>query len=617
MENPILRIVEKFINLFTGPGIPKLINKIKSESISTQAIIDELERLNSVTKLHENPKLEKAFRDFIKPLLDISVLEKRSCPPRQWIFLNSPPSTLDVKTEDEIGDELDFTKLIMECYSRLHYGRKTNQTKLYPICYNIGYELDVCSNEIWKTDFTFVSCRADFNDLKIKIQDFASATSRVLNHFPLVEFLSFKGYVIAGGAPLYAVRKIEWTTDTIYEGDLDLFIISNNQDNAKTIYIDLLQEIEQIINYKFPGFYSIVYLRNQHCTTCFLVSNNKSAPKMKIQIIHQIYTNQSQVVSGFDLAPCQILYNGQEFLGTYAAYVSILTNFIPVDVCTFSENIAYRLYKYSQEKEFYLIFPGLSRKAILDEVLSRNHATISVFLHSDIELISYSKTMLEDSQRQGLELDSQFFLLLREVKQEEIDYSFDFYLKSNNEIAAINTKFILAKFPIYVHADNLHEYLTNPKCNVSIDPLIRIPLSDLCVRTTKYLFGNLAKQVWDAKFDGDEVKFEAIVNEKLKEFEAIAEIERQKLQKINWKIRSIHESSQFYPLKISAREFYGDQYNGFTCSFDWPAKMQLLSAWKRKQEEKDCVFAQRLSKDLVKYIFQWVDWVNFSDTLVL
>lgn len=618
MSDPILHCVSKFYSIFLEhPAINDLINKCKTEKVEVGDVILELDRLHASAKIYQNSKLFDAYKEFMKPLQKILALKIKSHPIRQSIDLNNP--TINQEPDEETFFESDFTNLIIECYSRMHYGRKMKEVPLFPICNHGDYELNICSKEIWDADFTFVLSGHDCNKFEFEIVDHNSAKDRLLKRFPLVEFLSFQGYVTAGGGPLYAVRQKFYGYD--YEGDLDFFIIAENEKEANSIYEALLYEIENIILNHFRDVYNSVYLRNEYCTTCFFIRKPqyKEAPKMKIQIIHQIFENKSQVVSGFDLAPCQILYDGNQFLGTYAGCVSLLTNFIPVDVSNFTENMAYRLFKYNKTKDFHLVFPGLSRKRIFDNVQKDENQDFSItcFDNNNITLISQNISGFESDVREGIYLNYQFSLFLRKTDNNVADYSNDINLNSVAEVSIKNTNHILSDFPNFIHANTIQQFLSNPQCEVSDEPLIRTSLSDLYLENIKYLFGNLAKPVWNAKFENDEELFKELVAERLRHFQEKAKIAQEKLKKINWKVYSIYESAQFFPLKMTARQFYGKQYNGFVCTFDWPAKMQLISAWKRKYEEKDCIFAQILSKDLIKYIFQWMDLLNHSNILIL
>jgi hypothetical protein len=385
------------------------------------------------------------------------------------------------------------------------------------------------------------------------------------------------------------------------------------------IYLNLLHELDRIISTKFKGKYSSVYLRNEHCTTIFFIPISKDSLKMKIQIIHRIHENKSQVVNSFDLAPSQILFDGNDFLATYTGYVSILTNFIPIDITRFSTNIAHRLRKYMEIKAFCLIFPGISRKEIIDQFLEipSDHGILKILESYGIELHCPNKDSLDTRRKDGQILKNQFIVNFHNQHgEEQIDYCADIDVNSLDDPSKINTKLILRDFPIFVHENSLEAFLTSPSCLLDRNSLF-LNFSVLCPGNAKNVFGDLARDAWNAKFDDDQKKYNTLIDKRLEQLQELANLEAEKLSKVKWKSFSLFESAQFYPLKISAREFYGELYNGFTCTFDWPAKMQLISAWKRKSEEKDCLFVQRLPKDLIKYIFELVDKLNHSEILIL
>ena len=605
MQNPILIILQSIATRIKLDTLDKLIQDVEQNNIDIFKVLTILNhiKINHKNVIHFNVfnvsmnKLEKIEKLQIRKYSNIDEIPLK-------LLLQSVPE-VDAKTEYERDDiELNFTNLIRECLSRSYYEKGMNQIPLYRVCYREGFELDPVRQEIWDSKFLFVT--QDDETVKFKINSRTLAYHKLINRFPVVKFLLFDNYVIAGGAALYAVRELE---DLSFEtDDLDLFIIAEDEKEANENYIKLLEELNQINNKGFLGKYNLTVLRNTHCTTVFFVAENEG---MKIQIIHRIHKNKSQVVNAFDLAPTQILFDGEDFFGTYNGYVSILTNFIPVDIFRLSESFSSRMDRYLN-KHFIFLFPGLDRKSCFEEIKEET----GLIINDNLSFYFYMNRH-EYYCEQGKNLKDNLYMKKLSSATKRSDYDCELGLGTIDTMSTLNFNLILRKLPVFIHEIGLRNFLTNPKCLVLKDNLTKYKLSDLSLEYVKETYGEYARKVWNAKFDDDLVLFGELNDLRFKQIEKIADEERKKLEKIKWTAFSIYESSQFYPLKMSIREFYGSKYNGFLSIYDWPAKMQIISAYRKKDEEKDCLLIQLLPKDVIKYIFRLNDLINYSENLCL
>src|SRR5579885_379482 len=635
MEHQLVYILKKIKNQFGDydEAFDKLLVEVKNGDRNLDNILDGLESIIGVEIMKTDVKKLSA-------LLNLKKLWHKRNKTRDRFAL---PLSSETNTEKFLGKvnrgELNFTELVSRSLWLSHYESQMKDPPLFNPCLAIGFGLNFDSKEIWDSDF--VICKRIDASGKYFILDEQSAKAKLYKCFPITQYMSFKNYRVAGGSIVHSLRKrickAFINSDEDYYGDLDIFIVtgesSEKETKANQIYVDILNEIDDILVKHFNGQYFTVYLRSIDCTTIFLVPNERlKQATIKIQVVHTIYEYESQMLAGFDLTPCQVLFDGCHFKATQSAIISLSTNMIFLDISKASENFAKRIMKY-YAKQFYLLIPGLSRNQIRDLMFKiyancdNIYKTTDLIKSNDLSFKFISKNNYKNFIYSGNRSQDDIFLQVEKDGAQVLrDYGTIPHISNLNDevsiqetVAKQNTSFLLDNIPIVVYASNSKDIVNNPLKLLSRSTICKC-LSNITVEETKFLFGDMAKAVWDAKFNNDKELHENLINIRYDELQKKAKKKFDELNKITWKIYKPGVSCSLYSVKVTAKQFYGKYYTGYVCNSDWKAKMQIIAAFRRKgtnKEEKECSLVNILGKDMIKLIFTHVDLLNYSAPIYL
>ena len=184
--------------------------------------------------------------------------------------------------------------------------------------------------------------------------------------------------VMAGGAVLSMYNNLY----TKKKQDIDLFFVTKNEDQV-------LKSIDQL--YKFMIFHygaRTIFVRSNNAITIhaivdrkyyneFRVAHNRLGKPnyctgktfmITIQFILRLYGSITEVISGFDIDPCCVAFDGTQYYGTQRFLRSQSTCTILVDPERQSLNYSHRLMKYST-KGYLLKIPGFFPKQINMELI--------------------------------------------------------------------------------------------------------------------------------------------------------------------------------------------------------------------------------------------------------
>jgi hypothetical protein len=98
------------------------------------------------------------------------------------------------------------------------------------------------------------------------------AANRLNQFCPIIQHLSFVGYVVAGGAPSWAVRKEAYLFPVVSSGLSDV----DKEIQATQIYIAFLQEIRRIYDEHFASTHHFFLFGNSSCTTIEIVEERNA-----------------------------------------------------------------------------------------------------------------------------------------------------------------------------------------------------------------------------------------------------------------------------------------------------------------------------------------------------
>lgn len=496
-----------------------------------------------------------------------------------------------------------------------------------------------------------------------KIESCQDGKNRLFLQFPILRQMGFKNYRLVGGACTSFLRS------TGYTEDLDFFPLVERYDNesysiregrVQQVYVNFLQEVEHIHKTALADKYNFIVYRNEDCTTILMTLkvansyNQKTMKKnMKLQFVHRAFDSESQMVLCSDLMASQVLFDGIRFRCTYAAMMSLKSNIIPVDFSSASTSMAYRLHKYACNKSFLLAFCGLDRVEI-KALLKQKRAFSKANIEKRSKMTKHERSIrTQDELKQtwlesiillpcGLTINKweggAFFPAVFQLGMDfhhkekdslglavaEADYS-DYggisNLEKGGELGEINVEAFLDGKSLHVYAREVASFLKSP-----IATGIRIPFSQLChikkdlgMIEIKRLFGTHAKDAVIAYFDKNEVAYRAVVNKRVAELREGMTPLFERLQRVKW--RMVDPGAQaigsMRPVKVTAREGYGDLYRSFICNYAWDLKMTIISAFKRKSQEKHCLLVQYLGRDMIKFIFLHVDVLYAEEQCVL
>lgn len=489
------------------------------------------------------------------------------------------------------------------------------------------------------------------------IKSSQEAIKKLFIRFPVLGGLSFKNYRLVGGACVNYLRTSGYTDD------IDFFPLVERYHNesdsiregrAQQIYVDFLREVEKIYKKSLEAQYNFVVYRNEDCTTILMtckahVHGTKTKKRnIKIQFVHRAFDSESQMLLCSDLLASQILFDGSQFRCTYAAMLCLKSNIIPVDFSSASTSMAYRLHKYSSNKGFLLAFCGLEpvqikkllkqkralQKAntMMTSKLTRHEKSIrtpeelrQLWLDSVIKLpcglvINKSST---GGHHQGREFSNVFRvdvdfhckekdrMSITVANADYSDYSGMSDLEKGGELGQINVEAFIDGKQLHVYSNDVCGFLKAPKTtniHLSFAQLCHIK-KDLLIGEIKRLFGSHGRDAVVAYFDKDVESYNAVVHKRVAELKEGMTPLFQALQRVKW--RMVEPGAQaigsMRPVKITARQGYGDLYRPFVCSHLWDVKMTIISALRRKMSEKQCLLVQYLGKDIIKLIFLHLD----------
>lgn len=212
-----------------------------------------------------------------------------------------------------------------------------------------------------------------------------SATTNLIRKFPHVNSileLFPKRLIVAGGAILRAIRRNTTTSD------IDFFFLEGERQDYQT---EINEMMNTIISFFSQGEEAFKVFKSGRTVTILtlgypkeddLDSSSESdgyvfEPKVrtvKYQFITgRMYARPEDVVRGFDIAPCQCLYDGDNIFTTSLGFFSLLTGLIIVDPSRRSTTYESRLRKYMSIGHcMCLVFPTINPIDVIRLDRSRN-----------------------------------------------------------------------------------------------------------------------------------------------------------------------------------------------------------------------------------------------------
>jgi len=475
---------------------------------------------------------------------------------------------------------------------------------------------------------------------------------KLLKHrsFSFIDMLSFNEYRLAGGAPLNAIITSEQPSN-----DLDFFPVVGEYDGkdwkdykitkAKEIYKRFYNEVRLIYEKHLKDTFDVLIWENENCTTfSFYLRRGDNRYRnyddyinnihhIKLSFIHRAYDTEDQILKGFDFPCSQVLYDGNDFKCSPAAMLSIIYSVLPVDVSSASDSFYSRLLKYNVEKAFPLAFPGLDRNKLNKTAeMFFNESKNSKFYYHKFPrgaLLNLSKSA---SQRVYFSLDTignqihKGFDNLSSLNQESDYGDCGQYVFAHREgFNYYGMKQFLLNKSIYKRAYSFEQFERNPEF---VD--FEKALKNFCSfdkSHSPFEIGKIFSEIFSETEQANAILFYS--KGQKEEFNNLLEkatpllcknfneaLENNKNIGSCWLVDEPGTQTRrsFKPVELTPRGFYGDYYNGYHCTMDWPARCQIVIAWKKKNVENQTPFAL-LDKNLLKHIFFMLDLLCFIEYL--
>ena len=507
------------------------------------------------------------------------------------------------------------------------------------------------------------------------------ASQRLQDFCPFVKYLNAEkgGYYYAGGAVIWAMRRSLDKWHLNFPDDLDIFPVTDNANLKKSgnnmdvvvaaeqIYQGFMREVDQIYNGFFYKTHDIIVTRNSECATIIIYPHNYVNPKQsskfedgtvyervmrqkrvhKLQFCFRAYTHMAQIPGGFDLAASQVISDGKNFWATYPAMIAMQTGILVVDADRASSSWAMRLWKYSRDKDFIIVFMGIDSEIVGKAIDSKTRPGYPFADDAGSYEFPYGFKLMNApnpfSHNKQSKRAFSFVLagedrigMSNEQRISDYGYGFGHSLITQESLAKVNVRSILTNGPIFVtspslgqqmarlvgnetlkHGSIIEKFLEKPAGSIYMDLMkVFYEMADYKKSFTdleyKTIFGNRAEQAIIYHFRKDWKMYEMMVQSRFSDIYNELQLKFDELEGIKWRV--INPGAQNYGsnkrIPMTARNLYGKSYNRFNVSPEWPQKMTILAAMIRRgteREEIDCLIIKILPKDMIKRIFFWID----------
>ena len=199
------------------------------------------------------------------------------------------------------------------------------------------------------------------------------------------------GVVLAGSAASGALYP-----DTC-PGDYDFFLIVPSVDEKgrkrglvqrMKVVADIVEKAIRVLKQTLEGIEEAYVKFTPTCVTWKLLEDNvvvkQTKPLLAVQIVGRLYETPAQVVHGFDVDACRVLFTGENLWLSEGALRVVRDHFMLVNPIRQSPTYQHRLLKYHKRYGFGILSPGHS-----DEMLCAAESYVVEVLNSRKE---YQKT---------------------------------------------------------------------------------------------------------------------------------------------------------------------------------------------------------------------------------
>jgi hypothetical protein len=447
----------------------------------------------------------------------------------------------------------------------------------------------------------------------------AEAADRLSQFCPIIKHLSFAGYIIAGGAPSWAVRKEAYQRPP---GDVDIFPVvspgmsdGEKEIEATRIYIAFLQEIRRIYDQHFASTHVFFWFRNATCTTIEIIDERIPDNAMKLQYIHRVHDSVAQVLGGFDLSCAQVSFDGKAFQCTYIAMLAVATGVIPLDFSRISRSWSFRLRKY-QNKGYTFLALGLSAESITKEPIEFARGVVLSRGRRDSRIcMTFAWDRIQESNRAAAADGPS---LVHDVA--ESDYSgLEKSVAGQQALRKANIRNVLHNGSMLVTASDLDSFVHSAHgtdidgpwppfdreiAKIKQTGVIRKPVMQLLYGADHYreALAHCSSEDWTA--------LDVLTKKRIAELQPIMERGFAEAKHVQWSLCRVgdRQYGAFNPLPLRARDFYGPHFDDG--SYATPTGQQKIAfVWAMKERNQSQPVLLKLPLVLIRFILGWLDHI--------
>lgn len=203
-----------------------------------------------------------------------------------------------------------------------------------------------------------------------QIRNMDETIGRLHMAYPCLKCINMNNVCVAGGA-LCAAAKDDSSKD------IDLFFYELSAEQ-------ILEKVDDIYD-SLNEYYEVTRYDNRQVVT-FVLSNGKY-----IQCILRSYRNMAEIIYGFDIGACQLLYDGNVIWTTPAGRIAYETGYNIIDVEVRRHTYEKRLVKYFVKYGFGIIMPKMVTKELIFTL-----PYLSVINHDRYNKMLWKGKVLED-----------------------------------------------------------------------------------------------------------------------------------------------------------------------------------------------------------------------------
>ena len=201
-----------------------------------------------------------------------------------------------------------------------------------------------------KTETLILDYKEDKEDNEdyVEIRDQKKFNEEIRNKLPITSDIlrKFNNVAVAGGI----ISRLLNNDGRFMSSDIDIFTYGIKDPESAT---NNIMNIVEYINDTYNG-YNFTIIKTNFALTIKIHDLN-----ITIQFIFRLYNTMSEIIHGFDIPSCSVIYDGHNVYFTTMSYFAYKNNVNIVDVSRYSTTFEHRIVKYLT-RGFSILFPPIN-----------------------------------------------------------------------------------------------------------------------------------------------------------------------------------------------------------------------------------------------------------------